>query len=325
MYLKNWCDNNRKIHQYKNLVQHENVPIWKAFSPKAIGYAKHLYVDTKSGNANDDFENWFDLQFEYPAENAISKVLKNIKLTKSDYVKLTNFLALQDLRTPKRFLEYLQRTSNSALDEIVQNVVKDIPSSISANYRSDFNTRFHDELPLKILLKKDTDGFVVQASFLPGRASWLWSIKQLLTGVAADLHKNSWTILHPADGHYWLTSDNPVLKLYYNDDLNYHFNGGWRSIGSEIILPLGPRHLLYTKVGVSPPILRSTKLGIEETTNINQLIAKNSHRFVIAIEPFEQIQHYRPRTIDSNKIQREKTEWENFNNDQILAEKTFYK
>ncbi|TOO91867.1 hypothetical protein CGH27_26115, partial [Vibrio parahaemolyticus] len=69
--------------------------------------------------------------------------------------------------------------------------------------------------------------FVVKVTSLAGRASWLWSIKHVLTTVADQLHRNKWTILFPTEGMSWYTSDNPVVRLNYEDSKNYDFNGGW--------------------------------------------------------------------------------------------------
>jgi hypothetical protein len=324
MYLKNWCNEDGKVLQYKNLVPHENVPFWKCFYPAAVGYSHYLYVDTKAGHANDALEEWFDIQFESPAKSAISKVIVNTKLTKSDYVKLINFVAAQDVRTPKRYFEHMERSNQSALNKIVENVVREGKCKIPPDFKPDGIPCYHNEQPIKIVIEEDADKLIVKASRLSGRASWLWSIKHVLTTVAEELHKNRWTILHPADGMNWITSDNPVLRLNYNNESNYNFNGGWRNEGSEIMLPLGPRHLLYTQVGKSSLLLRGTKLSAKQTLGINRLIAENSYRFVISNKPVEDIQTFTPRTVDKQKVDQEKENWDNWNNNHMVAESSFY-
>ena len=41
------------------------------------------------------------------------------------------------------------------------------------------------------------------------------------------LLKHRWTILHAPPGISWPTSDNPLIKLNYQDSSNYDTEGGW--------------------------------------------------------------------------------------------------
>ncbi len=325
MYLKNWCNEQDKVFQYRKVVQHENVPIWKDYHPSAIGYSQYLYVNTQNGNPDDVLENWFDSNYEFPAKNSIDRVIRNEKLSRDDYKLLANFVALQDLRTPKRYFEHLERSDEKALSDIVEDVVNDVKSKIPPDFKPDGKARYHDSLPIKVEFEEDgNDAFIVKVTWLAGRASWLWSIKHVLTTVAEQLHQNSWTILHPANGMSWLTSDNPVVRLNYENDKSYDFNGGWANPNSEVFLPLGPRHLLYTQVGVSPPILRGTKLTVEQTRNINRMIAENCHNFVVSHEKRDDVELLIPRVVDKEKVETEKEHWKNWHLNHRDAELVFY-
>ncbi|EKO3618610.1 MULTISPECIES: DUF4238 domain-containing protein [Vibrio] len=325
MYLKNWCNEQGKVFQYRKVVQHENVPIWKDYYPSAIGYSRYLYVNTQNGNPDDILENWFDSNYESPAKNSIDRAIRNEKLTRNDYKLLANFVALQDLRTPKRYFEHLERSDKQALSEIVEDVVNDIKLKIPPDFKPDGKARYHDSLPMKVEIEEDgNDAFIVKVTWLAGRASWLWSIKHVLTTVAEQLHQNSWTILYPANGMSWLTSDNPVVRLNYDNGKSYDFNGGWAKPKSEIILPLGPRHLLYTQVGVSPPILRGTKLTVDQTQNINRMIAENCHNFVVSHEKRDDVELLIPRVVDNEKVETEKEHWKNWHLHHQDAELVFY-
>ncbi|EGQ8808859.1 hypothetical protein DLH87_25135 [Vibrio parahaemolyticus] len=325
MYLKNWCNEQDKVFQYRKIVQHENVPIWKDYHPSAIGYSQYLYVNTQNGNPDDVLENWFDSNYEFPAKNSIDRVIRNEKLSRDDYKLLANFVALQDLRTPKRYFEHLERSDEKALSDIVEDVVNDVKSKIPPDFKPDGKARYHDSLPIKVEIEEDgNDAFIVKVTWLAGRASWLWSIKHVLTTVAEQLHQNSWTILHPANGMSWLTSDNPVVRLNYENEKSYDFNGGWANPNSEVFLPLGPRHLLYTQVGVSPPILRGTKLTVEQTRNINRMIAENCHNFVVSHEKRDDVELLIPRVVDKEKVETEKEHWKNWHLNHRDAELVFY-
>lgn len=325
MYLKNWCNEQGKVFHYRKVVQHENVPLWKDYYPSAIGYHKYLYVNTQNGSPDDILENWFDSKYEFPASKSIEKVLRNEKLTRNDYKKLANFVALQDLRTPKRYLEHLERFNEVALNEVVKDVLKEVKSKIPPGYKPDGKARYHDSLPLRVEIIDNAKGeFVVKVTSLAGRASWLWSIKHVLTTVADQLHRNKWTILFPAEGMSWYTSDNPVVRLNYEDSKNYDFNGGWANPNSEVILPLGPRHLLYTQVGVSPPIPRGTKLTRDQTHKINRMIVENSHNCVISHEERGGIELLLPRVVDREQVEAEREHWKNWHLAHQGAESVFY-
>src|SRR5207245_1244159 len=85
----------------------------------------------------------------------------------------------------------------------------------------------------------------VRAEVTVGRDLWIASLRHLLTGAANILCGHNWSIVSPDGEEQWITSDHPVLRLNYNTAENYDFGGGWGNPGSEIIMPLSPRYLLY--------------------------------------------------------------------------------
>lgn len=56
-----------------------------------------------------------------------------------------------------------------------------------------------------------------------GRASWLWSIQRILNTTASILHQHHWTILRPAQGMNWFTTDKPVIRLNFYRPGSYDF------------------------------------------------------------------------------------------------------
>ncbi|HCG5524194.1 TPA: DUF4238 domain-containing protein [Vibrio parahaemolyticus] len=324
MYLKNWSTGG-KVQIYRTLVQHENVPIWKPFPLNGIGYLRNLYINTQNGDECDQIETWFDQQFEAPAEAAIQKVISNAKLTPSDYKSIINFFALQDLRTPVKFIEHLKRADNNDFESMMRSVVDKVMSKgVPKNFQVTGEYKFHDEMPLKLKITKEESGLMVHVENLIGRASWLWSIKRLLNTVSSHLHEHQWTILHPANGHEWFTSDNPVVKLNYYGEGSYDLKGGWGNEGTELILPLGPRHLLYTLVGQKRPLPRGTRLSEEKTKLINHMLVENSHRYVISSHQCPQVTNYRQRLVLPEEVKHELAQWKALNEHHSNKEKEFY-
>ena len=117
LYLKRWVTN-KKVQVYRTLVTHSNVPLWKTHSLSAVGYQKHFYSQIISGKQSDEFERWIDKEIESPANEAIEKVVLDQRLSPDDWYVLIKFLALQDVRTPARLFEHLERTQKD-LKEIL--------------------------------------------------------------------------------------------------------------------------------------------------------------------------------------------------------------
>src|SRR5690606_5027737 len=129
-----------------------------------------------------------------------------------------------------------------------------------------------------------------------GRASWLSKVQHQMSNTSAILHKHRWTILHSALGQSWFTSDKPVMRRTYHKG-KYDFKGGWNLKGTEIIFPLSPEHLLYTKIGAKAP-QKGTRLSIAQTNSINKLIVEHSFRNVFSKERVNEIEHLKARSIN---------------------------
>lgn len=152
-----------------------------------------------------------------------------------------------------------------------------------------------------------------------GRALWLFSIRHLLNSSAKVLLNNSWTILCPPPGLRWLTSDSPVIKLNYYDP-NYDFKGGWGNPGTEIIFPLSPLCLMYTKVGDPRPPTKYTVLSQHLAVMFQRFIIEHAHRNIYSMTPDQSIPNQRPRIVDAQRFQDEKKQLEEWHEENIRAE-----
>jgi hypothetical protein len=147
---------------------------------------------------------------------------------------------------------------------------------------------------------------------------WLFEIKHILTNTAKVLLRHKWSIMYPF-GLEWFTSDDSVICLNYYKKGSYDFSGGWGNKGSEILFPISPNHMLYTKVGEKSAsrIKASKELSIE----VQQRIAEHAHRWIFSKEPIKNIESLRQRRVDSITFKQEKEAWEGWNDDQINAER----
>jgi hypothetical protein len=142
----------------------------------------------------------------------------------------------------------------------------------------------------------------------------------LLTGLVDRLSDHRWTILTAPDELLWPTTDDPVVRLNYHSADRYDFVGGWGSAGTEIFLPLGPRHLLFTQVGERPPP-RGSVPEAHVAQCLRELIVKHAHRFVFSTQPDQSVEQIRPRLVSAQQIEQEAAEWAHWHGTQTAAER----
>ncbi len=325
-YLKRWESAPGRVWMYRILVSHENVPLWRESSIRGIAYHKHLYTRIALGRESDEIEQWFEREYETPAEEVLQKVTSNARLTPLDWRILVRFLAAQDVRTPARLVDNIKRwqeTVPSLLDYALQETVRRLESpkahrEPSARVESAVSTDF----PIRITtdVNPNPELATLRVETIAGRGLWLFAIKHQLTKTADILHRHRWTILFSPKGINWFTSDDPVIRLNYADPNNYNFDGGWGSKGTEIFMPLSQRHLLYTKVdGLSPS--RGTNVSLDQAKMIRRFIAEHAHRSIFAGEPDTNVPKLRPRMVNADLFKDEKTQWSKWHDDQTAAER----
>jgi len=324
-YLKRWQSTDKKILIYRTLVSHEKVPLWGSKSLKSAATQQHLYTRIVERLENDAIERWFDKEYESAVEAPITKVVKNQRLSPYDWEALIRFYAMQDVRTPKQFLEHKKRM-NCSLPKILKEVLESLPDRLKEQqtgkeWPEKSYGSYEDMFPVTANIETDSNKKTVSVDVKAtiGRASWLFSIKRLLAEPAQILHSHKWTIMRPANGYFWPTSDAPAIKLNYYDYNKYDFLGGWNKKGTNLLMPLSPEHLLYAQVGHRPP-QRNSRFSIVETEELQKIIAQHAHRMIFSKNPLQRIESLRPRVIDQVLYQNEKSQWERWHLEQSKSE-----
>ncbi len=325
-YLKRWEDSSNKICVYKTLVNHSNVPLWKKYRTSAIAYHRHLYTQIVSGSESDKLEKRFDKEYESPASDALEKVVLEKRLSAGDWKNLIRFLAAQDVRTPLRLIEHLKRNKTflpDTLPDIVQKRLKEKELNTFKEYKRPENNY---DFPLKITREFNTDkgSGVLKAELCLGRGTWIYSINTLLELSEKILHKHKWTIVKPAKGYKWFTSDNPVIKLNYIDQNNYDLGGGWDIEKGNIIFLIGPYHAMFVQIG-ERALLKNSQLSVKQTKEFRKFMAENSYRMIFSNYYDEEIVEMKTRQVNSQKIKKEKLEWKNWNKLNSEMEREFLK
>ena len=322
-YLKRWTTNG-KLWVYRVLVSHPHVRKWRQSSTKSVAWREHLYTRLAAGLASDDLERWLSSEFEAPAEEAIQKVVNEHRLTQRDWQQLVRFAACQHVRTPARLIEFITRWSSQfepLLNRTLRNSVKRLEDAKRDGIAIvQTNIPYSDHIPVRVTthIEPGAELGTIRAEAIVGRGMWLFGIRHLLTSTVQALLKNKWTILSPPDGIEWITSDDPVIPLNYYGDGRYDFKGGWGNPGSEIILPLGPKHMMYTMVGKRSRYRETVSLEMAQT--FRRFMAEHAHRYVFALKEDPELELFRPRIVDATAVRDETAQWEKWHEEQSLAE-----
>lgn len=330
-YLKRWGDEHGKVWSYRILVPHAKSSLWKAHSPKSLGFYQHLYTQMAATGESDQIERWFDSAFESPAGQPLQNAVTDQRLSSDEWARLIRFLAAQDVRTPARMLERMkdwQENMQSLVGEVTSNAVQQLGEAKRSGIPIDFEEPdAGDELfPVRTMVEiqpGEESGFIrVEASV--GRSLWLWSLKHLLTKTAEVLQQHRWTILRSPPGIQWLTSDNPVVRLNFHDSQRYDFGGGWNSPGTEIFMPLSPSHLLFTQIGSRQRLPRGTTVSLDFAMQIQRFTVEHAHRYVFGCSADVNAALWRPRTVNRQVFDAEAEQWKSWNAVQSEAEREIF-
>lgn len=333
-YLKNFCNSEGDIFVSRLIVSDERVPLWFPKKPSQIAYQEHLYTSVSAEEKRDvdAFEVWIEKEFENPAAPAIKKAVQDAPLTKKDWHAIIRFLAAQHVRTPARLLEIARRCDNSLEALLKETVTEESVSQALENSKNAIpqatvldGKLIRPTFRVDINQTPDENGLVkISAHALNSRSMWLFLVEHLLRGVAQHLLSHRWTILKPAKGFFWPTSDDPAMCLNFTNPQAYDFGGGWGATGTDIILPISPEHLVHTQVGNATPLPKGGRLSIEKTVLLQKLLLERAHREIFSVCPIEEISSIRPRKVDKELFEREKEmkkKWPSIHRD---AELKFY-
>ncbi len=327
MYLRNWGDSKNYIWSYRLLVPNERFPNWKHLPIGGVAFQRDLYTVISNGQEEDTFERWIESEFETPAKVSLSKVVKNRKLTSLDWNRLALFLAAQDVRTPINYIESTERW-HKELPKLLENSMNNAVRMIEEHYRdgkelpkiSQESNLFANLLDISITRDVIPEKKLgeIRAAVVVGRRLWIQSQRHVLENTSKVLLKHKWSIVEPADGMSWFTSDHPVLRLNYYKDGNHDLKGGWGRVGGNLIMPLSPNHLLFTQIGSAFPDY--FKFSVDKTYEIQRFLAERAFRTIFAHKRLPSISRLRPRYVDLNRFTYEETNWKNWHQEQSSME-----
>lgn len=326
LYLKNFATASGEVREYRVLVSHSNVPMWKPVNVAGTGYEKNLYTRIVRGEEADDIEQWLGREFESPAKEPLEKVLADKALTDGDWRILVRFLASQIVRTPAFLINNLPRWNQMAprvLDQTLKDVEARLHDAKASGQEIIHEPTPHTEyFPMQVDRKDLPEEKKVQFTtrLVIGRGIWFYTMKHTLTETLKVLHRHKWAILEAPVGLDWFTSDDPVVCLNFRSESDYDFNGGWNRQHANILFPLSPRHLMITEIGAGP---YPRKVPSRYYARLfRRMIAEHSHRRIYALAEDSKIPQLKPRIINAVAFQNERALWEAWYEDQSKAEQS---
>lgn len=326
LYLKNFATTSGEVCEYRILVSHSNVPMWKPVNVAGTGYEKNLYTRIVQGQEADDIEQWLNREFESPVKEPFEKVLADKELTDGDWRTLVRFLASQIVRTPAFLIKNLPLWNQMA-PRVLDQTLKDVEVRLRAAKESGQEV-IHDSVPhteyfpmridRKNLLEEKKVQFTTR--LVVGRGLWFYTMKHILTKTLKVLHRHKWTILEAPTGLDWFTSDDPVVCLNFRSEFDYDFNGGWNRQRANILFPISPRHLMFTEIGAGSyprkvPSRYHARL-------FRRMMAEHSHRMIYTLAEDSKILQLKPRIVNAVAFQNEKALWQAWYEDQSKAEQS---
>jgi len=310
--LRQWSLDGKNLWAYRLLVSKPDVQEWRRMPIRGLAYHRDLYTISEGDQETDDFERWLSAEFEQPASVAVHKVVKGARLKRKDRRSLARLLAAQDLRTPLTLLErssrwkrelpdLLTRTTQESLQQLTEAQRTNLPLATRAVPENEFSKL----LSVRVEPKASPEPrAMIRVEMITGPPLWMAEMRHLLGGDPAEiLCSHPWSIVEPGDNEEWPITDHPVLKLNYYPTGEYDFGGGWGRNGTDIMMPLSPRKLLFVEVGRHAA--RNVKFSPGHTWFIRRLLCERAHRWIFATKPKEWVGRFRPRTIDDEAFAAE--------------------
>ena len=322
--LRRWSADGNRVYAYRVLVSRPEVPEWALRSIRGLAFQPDLYTSLVGGKEADEFEHWIQREFEDPGLKAIDRLLGDAHMTPTEWRSIARFVASQDVRTPLNFIEFMRlcgKATPTILDDCVKDFVQYRQQSVTQADAVEFRPNPHpfaESLRVHVHKEPNSDNSTVRVEVATPRKLWLASMRQILTGVADVLCEHRWSIAIPHGSEEWPLTDHPVLRLNYYDREQYDFGGGWGNTGSEVMMPISPKHLLYVQVGKKAQ--NRFAFSSEHTQIVQRLIAERSHRWVFARHPAAWITKVKPRVVDQAAFDAEQDGWERWRKDQLDAE-----
>lgn len=145
-------------------------------------------------------------------------------------------------------------------------------------------------------------------------------LKHLLTSTVKVSERINWQVVHAADGISFPTSDDPVICLNYNSERDYDFGGGWGTKHNIILMPISPKVLLFSEVGVKRNI-PGLDYSLAYSKLFREMIIRHAHRYVYADRPQKGMLALNARVVNRDIYEHEKQSIAGWHTENVEAER----
>ncbi len=318
--LKRWSTDGKHVCAYRLLVSNLRVPYWKKKSIDKLAFQRDLYTTASGSKEEDEFEKWVMREIEDPAFKSIEKLIDGGRLSPDDWRKMIRFVAIQDIRTPlayKEFLDLCEKHIPPMIEKNIQEATKKVNDpECKVETSSSQSRNFAGALSVSYPERPGTpEGQTwVRVEVTAGRPLWIDGMR-VLEGATDVLCKHRWSVVSAYGDLVWPLTDHPVLRLRFNSLDDYNFKGGWGQKGTEIMMPISPKHLLYVRVGSKSP--NRFTFNEPQTRAVQEVLIGRAHRWIFSPKPEDWIVNCRPRTVNEDQFKIEKEAWENWHKKQL--------
>jgi hypothetical protein len=312
--IRRWSDDGIHVYDYRILVSNANVPEWVKQPIKSVTRQADLYTTLEGDEESDTFEKHITRVYEEPGQDAIEKLLSRQRMMPPDWNRIAKFVALQQMRTPLFFLEFVKRL-NAQIPEVLAKIVQEYEkhqeehSAPNVSAQRSGSNHLGDTLRVSIQSSVGPAGETgITAEVSSARAAWLSTISSMLVRLERIICQHRWRAIEPADDAEWPLTDHPVLTLNYFRPGLYDFGAGWGRKGSEFVLPISPRVAVCTQVGSNNHGART--MTVEQTHGIQRFMAERALRSIVARPgAAEWVSVVRPRTVNAEAYAMEQEAW----------------
>ncbi len=319
MYLSKWATD-KKIFVYRFLVSNEKVPLWSAQSIAHTASLNKLYVDIQDNQEYDSLEHTFDADYESPAKEAFEKIIKGSKMTTGDWIKISDYIVAQYVRTPS-FYFYITDVGKAIVPEAIETMSKEL-TRIRPEDLKKTSVESTKKLPERILLpfsfhfidmKSDDKYSLLEIKTIIGKQLWLYSIPLFLRKESALLNyiRNlKWSIVTISENMPIPSCDNPVVLCEIDGDKIVRIppTTGVAGRNKIILFPISPRIVLLGTYTRKFPWRMQADEHMAEMCR--KAIVDNALMYIYSNHEDPIIPILKPRVIDSQEFKRYKDQFD---------------
>lgn len=323
--LKRWSLDGLHVSAYRLLVSHPNVPEWDDLTIRGLARQRDLYTTFEGDAEGDDFEKFITREIEEPGQEAIERLLGNIKMKAAHWNAIAMFAVAQQMRTPQFFVEWVRGLNEqipATFEKVLAELQEATPESLAARERGSSDNYMSDKLRIRMHPVPNSPGVAhVETQVSSSRSLWLAFMRQMLTQRTDRFTVHRWRLMKLAGGAEWPLTDHPLITLNWYGPGKFDFGAGWGRERSEFILPISPDLAVVTQIGSNErgPFCATP----EQSRELQQIVVTRALRWIFTRKPAPWIAKFRPRVVDAEAFAIEQESWRTWNDMHRGAEAEF--